>query len=391
MTRRTVTVSLMVTLLLLGCGAFAAAAGSQSATQPKVVKVGILVDETGPYTHLGTDVLHGVQMAIAKVNADGSTGKYKIEPIILDIQTNPNQAVVAARKLISDKVAVVIGPEFSTAALAVAPLFQKAHIPEIVDAGDESIAGNPANPWTFMISSVGRVESAKDISYLKCKGITKIAMLHDTEALGIAGTKDAEALAHSHHIAVVTNQSYDLHATDMMTQLLAIKNSPAQAIIYYGVGTAPAIVAKEYQSLGMTQPIILQTGNADQDFRTQTGSNSNGFLAPAWQVQLGAVLPKSNPQRATILAFQRAYQKKYHKAPSEFVAMGYDAVGMVAHSLKDGAVTPQAIRQHLEGPQPAGLTGPRNYTKTDHVGINPSDLIMVRWQANGTLKPTKCQ
>jgi branched-chain amino acid transport system substrate-binding protein len=392
---RQIAVALAAATALAGCGASGSskpasqAAPSQAAAGKAPIKIGVMTNDTGAYAPLGSEVRNAVQMVINQVNQQGGVNGHPIDAIYLDGQTNPNLAVTQAKQLVADHVVAVLGLEFGTAAHAAVPIFEQAHIPVIVNTADEAVA-EPPNPWVFDVSTVTKIQDARMASYLACKHITQVASLHDTEALGEEGNRDLKQLASQYHFQVVVDQPYDLTAKNLVNQLTAIGRSPAQAIVYWGVGTAPAIVVKEYHQLGLKIPLLASAANADPTFLKEVGSDANGMLVAATPSVMLQHLPKFTPHPHQLLAFAQAYQQTYHQPMGELAGLGHDAAAMLVHVMQQGALTPASIDAKLNHLTYSALNGTWKFTPDNHVGLQVSDVVMARI-VNGEAVATACQ
>lgn len=354
------------------------------------IKIGVMTNDTGAYSTLGGPLRNAAQMIFDQFNQAGGVGGNKIDPIYLDGQTSPNLAVTQAHQLVSDHVAAVIGVEFGTAAHAVAPIFEAAHIPVVTVTADETIT-TPVNPWIFDVSPAMKYNNQRVASYLSCKDITRVAVLHDTESLGVQGNADLLASVQNRGVRVVADQSYDLTGTNFETQLMALGQTSAQAIVYWGVGTAPVTIVKEYSALGIKAALIGGPANADPTFLSQVTPAVNGMVDVTTPADLLKHLPASTPDKADLLNFSRSYSAKFNQPFGLFPSLGHDAAEVIVTALKAGATTPQLIQQQLnDNFTVQGFNGTIHFSSTDHTGVQLSDMVMARI-VNGEAEPTKCQ
>jgi len=105
---------------------------SQSGAADKhPVKIGYIARITGPVAVKVADMTRGVQLAVAEINRKGGIlGGRKVELLMYDAKSTPEEAVTAARKAISaDKVSAIVGFDEASLALAAKPIIMKAKIP----------------------------------------------------------------------------------------------------------------------------------------------------------------------------------------------------------------------------------------------------------------------
>jgi branched-chain amino acid transport system substrate-binding protein len=109
----------MVPLAVSACGGDDGG-GTKSTGGTSPIKIGVLLELTGPGSDYGTRGKDMIQMALAE--AGGKIGKHPIKVVYADTATKPATAVAKARQLIQrDKVDATFGPVFSDAQDAIAP------------------------------------------------------------------------------------------------------------------------------------------------------------------------------------------------------------------------------------------------------------------------------
>ena len=92
------------------------------------ILVGDASDLTGPVAWAGEQALVGTELAVADLNAKGGVLGEQMRVISVDDACDAEQAVAAARKLISEGVRFVVGHMCSGAAIPTAPLYEAAGV-----------------------------------------------------------------------------------------------------------------------------------------------------------------------------------------------------------------------------------------------------------------------
>jgi branched-chain amino acid transport system substrate-binding protein len=92
-----------------------AATGGQAADP---INVGFVTELTGPWAFSGSSCAAGMKLAEAEIDAAGGVLGRPLRFLVVDNQTNPTQALAAARSFdAQDKVLVISGPTSSDNAL----------------------------------------------------------------------------------------------------------------------------------------------------------------------------------------------------------------------------------------------------------------------------------
>ena len=351
-----------------------------------VIKIGALVSITGPTSFLGQPEKNTLEMIVNDLNKKGGVNGTKIKLIIYDTKGQPAKTVMMARKLIySDRVKAIIGPTRSGSTLAIIPLIQRARIPLISMASSYKIT-TPTKKWVFKTAPSDSLAVERLYSYFSDHNIHRIAILTAQTGFGESGREELKKLASKYNIKILADETFGATDTNMTSQLIKIKNiKGVEAIVCWGTNPGPASVAKNVKQLGIKIPLFMSHGVASKRFIQLAGDAAEGIKLPAGKLLVADQLPKNDPQRAVLLAYKKAYEKKFGPV-STFGGHAYDAIHMIIIALKNGAKTPSQIRDQLEHIKNfVGITGIFTYSKDNHAGLDPSDFCIVEIK-NGNWK-----
>ena len=355
-------------------------------SQAKTIKIGALASITGPTSFLGEPEKNTLKMLVDKINKNGGINGNKIKLIIYDTKGEPSSTVILARKLIySDKVSAIIGPTRSGSTLAIISLIQRAHIPLISMASSYKIT-TPTKKWVFKTAPSDSLAVERLYSYLQDHNIHKIAILTAETGFGESGREELKKLASKYNIAILRDETFGATDTNMTSQLIKIKNTKGvQAIVCWGTNPGPASVAKNAKELNIKIPLFMSHGVASKRFIQLAGKAAEGIKLPVGKLLVAEQLPKTDPQRAVLLNYKEEYEKEFGPV-STFGGHAYDALMMLVRVIKEGAQTPDQIRDGLEKIKHfVGITGVFTYSKDNHAGLNPSDFCIVKIE-NGSWK-----
>jgi len=132
------------TLTALFGAATAAWSNARLAAAADPLRVGTILSVSGPAAFLGQDMKDGAQLAVDEINAAGGIDGRKIAWIFYDAQSQTQQAIAEARRLLSnDRVDIIVGGgNMSGIALAIAPMVEAAQVPFVSTEGASAIV-NP--------------------------------------------------------------------------------------------------------------------------------------------------------------------------------------------------------------------------------------------------------
>ncbi len=349
------------------------------AQQPKVWKIGAVIPITGPGSVFGEAGRNSALMFQEEINGSGGINGVPIEVIIYDDQSSESKAVLSVNKLIdNDGVVAIIGSYLTGPVMAILPVVQKAEIPLIACSGS-SPPVEPIRKWVFKTPYTDRKATERYLMDMKKRGITKLAILSVSNALGDSVSKHFNQQAPEMGIKIVAHERHEQKDTDMSVQLTKVRATDAQAIVGAVVGPPAAIISKNHQQLGMKIPLYLWYGVGDQTFLDMAGDAANGVRVAASKYIAPEQLPDSDPLKSYILSVKERYEKKYGtKTSNMHVGGARDALSIIVQAIRQGGKDPASIRdQIVKVRNLKGIWGVYSITEDDHVGLDPRDLIMV--------------
>ena len=145
--------------------------------------------------------------------------------------------------------------------------------------------------------------------------LTKVGILHDSNAFGSSGAAEIVKTAGSYGLSVVANESYDTTDTDLTAQLTKIRAADPQVLVVWGTNPGPAIAAKDLKQLGMSIPFVGSHGIADKTFIQLAGPAAEGMVFPACNI----IVPSSitDPAQKTVCdAFISAFAAPTVRPPT---------------------------------------------------------------------------
>jgi branched-chain amino acid transport system substrate-binding protein len=354
-------------------------------------RIGFVSAITGPASSLGVperDVAVMIQKDLEA--AGGITGpdgkKHPVRIFIHDDESKADTTVRLAKKLIAeDRVHVLIASSQSPTSLAVVPVATEAKVPLISMASSHAIV-TPAKErfWVFKTPQSNIHVSTHQVTYLKAKGLKKVASLYVNDAFGEDSRRGLASTIKDSGIEVVYEDKFEQADKDMTPQLTRVKASGAQALIVHAIPPSASIVTKQFRDLGLTIPLIHNHGVGNKPFIDLAGGAADGVIFPIGKMLVAESLPDADPQKKVLLDFVAWYEKGTGKPRSTFAGHAWDALQMSFAAL--GKVAPtmpldQArarVRDELEKARNfAGTGGIFNMSPEDHVGLDERSMVLV--------------
>jgi branched-chain amino acid transport system substrate-binding protein len=342
------------------------------------IKIGALFAITGPASFLGEPERNTAQMLIDEINKAGGIKGRMLKLIAYDTQGDATKAVQAATRLIKeDNVVAIIGPSTTGDSMAVIPLVEKAQIPMISCAAGMKIT-EPVKKWVFKTAQNDSLAVAKIFEHLKKHKLSKVAILTVSDSFGSSGREQLKAQAANYGIQLVVDDTYGPKDTDMTAQITKIRGSQAQALICWGTNPGPAVIARNANQLGLKLPIFMSHGVSSKKFIDLAGDASELIILPSGRVLVADLLPNSDKQKKSLMAFVKDYQRHYKSEGDHFGGHSWDAVMLLKNALEKGGDSPAEIRDQLEKTRNfAGIGGIFSFSPQDHSGLSKEAFVLV--------------
>jgi branched-chain amino acid transport system substrate-binding protein len=343
------------------------------------IKIGAVVSATGPASFLGDPQQKTLEMYVQKINAAGGVLGRKLELVLYDDASDANKANAFTRRLImQDEVDVILGASTTGSTMAMVPQAETAKVP-MISLAAASVIVEPVKPWVFKMPHSDRMAAEKVLGEMKQRGFTQFALLSDTGGFGKSGRTETLKLAGTLGLKVAEDQTYGEKDTDITPQLTRIKSSPAQAILVFGTGQAPAIIARNYQQLAMKQPLYTTHGQASTEFIRIAGKSSEGIRMPSPALLIAQALPDSDTQKKVSVSYAKDYESQAKMDVSTFGGYAHDALFLLVDAIKRaGGTDKQKVRDAIEATSGfVGVSGIYKMSATDHMGLDVSAFRMV--------------
>lgn len=344
-------------------------------------KVGAIFSVTGRASFLGEPEKRTAEMIAEEINAQGGIDGHPLELVIYDDEGDATKCNIAMKKLVShDNVPVVIGPSTSGTSLAIVKVAERSEIPLISCAASKKIV-MPVEErhWVFKVAGSDIHVAQKIYDHMKSKGITKVGIMTGTTGFGASGREELLAFASDYGIEIVADERYGPKDTDLTAQLTKIKGTEAEAIVNWSIGPTQILAVKNWRALGMDNlPLYQSHGFGSRKNIELCGKDAEGVLCPLARVNIGPLLPDDHIQKPVIMAYTKAYEKKYGEPISSFGGHAWDALHIAVKALETVGPDRAKIRDYIEGLTGfVGQHGVFNFSPQDHNGLSKDDLAMV--------------
>jgi branched-chain amino acid transport system substrate-binding protein len=362
-------------------------AAQADAKQADPVRVGLIASLTGKFSALGSEDKKAVELAIEQVNASGGLLGRKVELVTRDDQTLPDKSVLAYNDLKAADVVAVIGSAFSNSALATLPLAERDRIPYLsLTPAEEQV--QPIKRYVFVIPALSTAYAERYLEYMQAQKITKIAVAHDTKgAYAVSGYNATKSLADKYGVQIVKDEVFETTTSDFSPIFTHVRNSGAQALLFWGTGPSGVTVTKQYATANLGMPLFMTPSQASKLWLDPVGSAGEGVTVLSAIGVVGDHLPAGSLKRV-IDQMAVPFQQKFGYPPPQFAQDGYSACLLLFEAIKKAqSADRDKIQQALEAMTLVTPNGKYQYSPTDHSGLT-RDFISVNVVEGGKFVPT---
>lgn len=310
-----------------GCGG--KTGGAVSSGAKNAAKIGFTAALTGGAAAYGKSEEEGVRLAVEEINKKGD---FPIDLLVEDTKAVPADSMNATKKLIQEKVSLIIGPMTSNEAKAAGPIIQNAKVPSleisvtaenITDIGD-CIFRNSVPESKNIPQTVKKT--------LKLLGYKTAAILyaHDNEQ-HVTAQKYFQKTMEEEGVQVIDVETFGSKDSEYSAQLTNIQHKAPDVIVvcsYYQEGSR---ILKKMREMGMDQPVLGDNGFVSPELGKMAGAAAdNVYVSSMWS---------ADRKDEKVQKFVENYTKAYGRAPDQFAASAYDGVYMAMDAMQRAGTT----------------------------------------------------
>jgi ABC-type branched-subunit amino acid transport system substrate-binding protein len=340
-------------------------------------KIGVSAGLTGYAAAVDRAWRDGLEVAADYLNSHGGIMGRKVQVVVEDNKSEPQEAVTVYRKMISsDNVDIFISGCVSAGNFAAAPFVVRAKIPMVLC----SIL--PPKPdqvhWAFSLLPPPRFEVETRYAYLKkSTQIRKIGVLHDPSPYANLQKNIAVQKAPEFGLQVPVVEQYKQDDADLSPQISKMHAAGVKAVIKMGLGGTTVTTAKNIKQLGLD---MLLLGSVDDlaVFKPTAEVLGKQFMFVAAPSQIYEALPEG-ALKQEIGRFLPLWRAKYGDRDPGWAGRGWDALMITKAAIEkaksfEGPKVRDALEQ-VSGFQ--GTGGVYNFSPSVHQGITKNPFLLA--------------
>jgi branched-chain amino acid transport system substrate-binding protein len=374
---------LRIAFALLLCLVGTPALAEDGVTENKIV-FGQVAALTGPAQDLGQGMRLGILAAFDEENRKGGISGRTLELKSLDDGYEPEKTVEATQKIIGeDKVFAMIGAVGTPTSKAGQPIATAAQVPFIAPFTGAEFLRDPYNRYVINVRASYFQETEAWIEHLtKDLGVSKIAILYQDDAFGLAGLEGVQRALAKRNMSLVATGTFKRNTTAVKSALLDIMKAQPEAVVTVAPYKPVAEFVRLAHQVNMDALFVAISFVGSNSLAQELGKDGAGVI-------VSQVVPfPGDTSLPVVAAYQKALVAEDGNAKPGFVSLeGYLAGRLVVEALKraGGEPTREKLLAAVSS-APIDLGGVvLNYGSTKNQGSD--EVYFTILQADGTFKP----
>lgn len=330
---------------------------------------------TGKQADYGRSVSQGAQIRVEEINAAGGINGKTLRLVFGDDQATPSQAVAVSQEFAANpRILVVLGHFNSSCSNAAKPIYRSAMMPQIsYGSTNDDVTQN--SEWTFRTPYKNSLQGRSLARFAKQKlNAQRVGIVAENDAYGKSLAQEFASEAKSAGMDILSEESYEVDATDYRPIFIKLKPINLDAILLAGFHPQIQAVARQARELGVNSIFLAGDGvGSSTEYIKNAADAGEGTYAT------GPFLIEQ--KRDSVNRFREGYRGRFGTEPDSWAVYAYDAVGLAAQAIEKSGPSREAIRDYLKGLNTRakaydGLVGPI-YFDENRDAINKDVTIAV--------------
>jgi ABC-type branched-subunit amino acid transport system substrate-binding protein len=286
---------------------------------------------SGPAQALGQGMREGLLAAFEEANRAGGPDGRKLVLKSVDDGYEPEKTIEATKKIITeDKVFALVGSVGTPTSKAGQPIASAAKIPFIGPFTGAEFLRDPYNRYVVNLRSSYFQETEAWIEHLtKDLGITKVAILYQDDAFGLAGLEGVNRAMTKRNMALVASGSFRRNTEAVKSALLDIMKAEPEAVVMVGPYKPVAKFIKLARQVNFKAVFLAISFVGSDALAKELAGEGAGVI-------VSQVVPfPRDPSLPVVASYQAALSALDSKAKPNFVSLeGYLVGRLVVETLK---------------------------------------------------------
>jgi len=352
------------------------------------IRIGVSLDQSGPMSNIGQELLIGAQLAASQINRDGGLLGRKVELVVRDDKANATQAVANVREFTGNGINLIMGNTTSPSVLAAIPALEEANAVQVTpivismalthERFSRHVFRTGANDFMQMRAAAAlAAELYPNVTRWTCLNVDMEALHQSWELFKKAATLSYKGI--NKQVTFADPILSKFGANDFKNQVAAAMRSDADGVLQLVFGQGAVTMFQQGKALGLQDKfkVTLDRGN-DTTFAKALGTllPREYWMTSGWQ-------PEAYRDRPSSVAFEKeaAAARVGGGAPGGFTFTGHLAISALASGVRGAKSTDTAaVIQAMETLPVESAIGPLRFRKEDHQMLSEVSFAQVTGQ-----------
>ncbi len=333
------------------------AGGAPGAAGGNKIKIGLEAPLTGDYAYEGKGMQKAVQLLVDQANAAGGINGQQVELIVEDDKGDPKEAALVADRMVSNKIAAVIGAYNSSATEPASVTYNRANILHITPSSTRVSLSEKGFKQFFRVCFLDDRQGLFAATFMKQVLNNKnVGILHDNSTYAQGLAEETKKYAEQQGLTVVFYDAINPKDQDFTPVLTKIKSANPETVYFTGYHAQAGLLLKQAKAVGLqTQWLGGNASNNAEIIQIAGLENAKGMMFTTEPLPEDLDYPEAKQ-------FLADYQKKYNEeAASVWWVMAADAFRVIKYAMeqtKSTDTTKLADYLHNNFKNYPGITGP---------------------------------
>ena len=298
------------------------------------VRIGFAGPMSGELANYGENAKAAVEIAVEEINAAGGINGRNLEVVYEDDQcAGPAAASVANKLTTVDKVSAVVSPLCSGAALAAAPIYERAQVVQLSYCATSPLISD-AGDFTFRAVPSDNFQAQKAANYLYEKvNKRKAAILFVNNDWGNGQANAFEKSFKEMGGQVVFKESFEQTSNDLRSSFTKIKYSDADVLFFPAFPDSSISGIKQLGESGLKITVFGADAWDTPDLWEKVSGAGDGFMFYAAQTIPTDSFKEKMKQK--IGTDELVYCSSYAYDATKYLAQAMSEVGTNSFDIKD--------------------------------------------------------
>jgi len=301
-------------------------------TKKEPIKIGAILSLSGPASHL-VCIRDSMLLAVDEINAWGGVNGRKIELIIEDSKTSPEEGKKAFSRIEAAHHPLLYVSTNSSVSMALAPLAEENRV-VLVGLVVTTPKLAKQNEWVFRYYSSAEGEVPPILSILQKLRLKNLGILYLNDAYGTSVYKLLKK-EFERNGGTARSEAFEPKESDLKEQIANLKDMRA----IYTVGF-PSNLKTVYKQLKEENFSEIMLGCSSTIILDITAPEVNGMYVAAPIIY--------NPNLVFAKEAKEKYEARYNNRFNHQAANGYDFVKFLASLLEDKDISRKSVKSLLE-------------------------------------------